>query len=81
MTPERWKQIDRLFEAALELEGDKRSAFLEQACAGDAQLNHKGRSISVVGKSLSGTCALACQFENGSAARKPSLRSSFCAIG
>lgn len=38
MKPERWKQVDALFDAALELEPDKRAAFLDQACAGDEAL-------------------------------------------
>src|SRR5262245_16360145 len=35
---ERWKKIDELLDVVLELEPDKRSAFLEQACAGDEDL-------------------------------------------
>lgn len=38
MNPERWKQIDELFSAALEIDQDKRAAFLDQACAGDDDL-------------------------------------------
>lgn len=38
MNPERWKQIDELFDAALELHPNKRSAFLDEACAGDEVL-------------------------------------------
>jgi serine/threonine protein kinase len=38
MNPERWNQIDRLLDAALELSPDKRAAFLDQACAGDEEL-------------------------------------------
>lgn len=38
MTPERYKQIDQLFEAALQLEPEKRSAFLDNACSGDDEL-------------------------------------------
>ena len=35
MNPERWKQIDELLDVALELEPDKRAAFLDDACAGN----------------------------------------------
>ena len=38
MKPERWQQIDKLLEAALEREEGERSAFLEKACAGDESL-------------------------------------------
>lgn len=45
MTPERWKQIDQIFEAALELSVDKRSMFLEQACAGDDELRKEVETL------------------------------------
>src|SRR5262245_61719257 len=35
MTPERWKLIDELFEAALEVDSALRSGFLAEACHGD----------------------------------------------
>jgi serine/threonine-protein kinase len=38
MTPERHEQIERVFHAALELPLTRRSAFLEEACAGDPTL-------------------------------------------
>ncbi|MCG3163843.1 MAG: Serine/threonine-protein kinase PknD [Acidobacteria bacterium] len=38
MTPERWGQIEKFFYSAIELEPDKRSAFLDEACAGDDAL-------------------------------------------
>lgn len=41
MDPERRKQIERLYHAALELEEDRRAAFLKQACAGDESLRHE----------------------------------------
>lgn len=40
MTPERWGQIEKLFYSAIELEPDKRSAFLDGACAGDDALRY-----------------------------------------
>ncbi len=36
MEPERWKQIDQLLEQALEAPPEKRSAFLDATCEGDA---------------------------------------------
>src|SRR5882724_7118579 len=44
MTPERWKQIDHLAQSALERGGDQRSAFLDQACAGDDSLRREVES-------------------------------------
>jgi hypothetical protein len=38
MNPDRWKQIDHLFHAALECEPGQRAAFLEKACAGDNEV-------------------------------------------
>ena len=38
LSPERWKQIDELFAAALELEPSERDAFVRLACEGDEEL-------------------------------------------
>jgi len=38
MNPEQWKQVDRILGEALELPLDKREAFLDQVCEGDAEL-------------------------------------------
>jgi serine/threonine protein kinase len=38
MTPDRWKQISQMYEAARERPVGERQAFLAQACAGDASL-------------------------------------------
>src|SRR5262245_29437777 len=38
MTPERWQQLKQIFQSALERDPSERSAFLHQACAGDAEL-------------------------------------------
>jgi serine/threonine-protein kinase len=38
MKPERWKQIEGLYDAALKLEASRRAAFLDQACADDEEL-------------------------------------------
>jgi len=35
MDPDRWKQVEELYYAALEREASGRAAFLGQACAGD----------------------------------------------
>jgi len=38
LTTERWRQIENICHEALELDSERRSAFLEQACAGDRTL-------------------------------------------
>ncbi|MGJ5818877.1 protein kinase domain-containing protein [Paludibaculum fermentans] len=38
MTPNRWQRLEALFEAALELEPDRRPAFLQRECAGDLEM-------------------------------------------
>ena len=45
MNPERWKQIEAVFESALEREPHEREAFLNQACAGDASLRQEVESL------------------------------------
>ncbi len=41
MSPERWQQVDRLFEVALGLQAAERSAWLDAACGSDEALRHK----------------------------------------
>jgi TolB-like protein len=38
MTPERWREVTRVVDAALELPPEARAAWVEQACSGDAEL-------------------------------------------
>jgi serine/threonine protein kinase len=38
MTPERWRQIEEVFQNAVDLPDAERFAYVEQACAGDAEL-------------------------------------------
>ncbi len=39
--PQRWKQIDDLLDAAIDLEAEKRSSYLDQACGTDQDLRKK----------------------------------------
>ncbi|MCC6390206.1 MAG: protein kinase, partial [Bryobacterales bacterium] len=41
MTPERWRQVDDLFQQAADLPQEQRRAFLEHACADDAGLRRE----------------------------------------
>ena len=45
MTPERWQQIEKLYHAALEHKPSQRGAFLDQACARDAELRREVESL------------------------------------
>jgi serine/threonine protein kinase len=45
MTPERYQQIGKLLEAALELEPHRRESFLDEACAGDPELRREVESL------------------------------------
>ncbi len=44
MTPERWKEVEKLYQAAAELAAPERSSFLTQACA-DAELRREVESL------------------------------------
>lgn len=44
-TPERWRQVEELYHAALERAPGDRLAFLQQACAGDPELRGEVESL------------------------------------
>jgi hypothetical protein len=41
MPPDRWRQIEDIFHAALERESGVRQAFLDDACGGDEALRRR----------------------------------------
>jgi serine/threonine protein kinase len=45
MTPERWQQIRKLFQSAIERPPHERQGFLDQACAGDKHLRNEVESL------------------------------------
>src|SRR5215472_344527 len=45
MTPERWRQVDALFQAALDYKGEQRAAFLDAACGADQELRREIDSL------------------------------------
>src|SRR5438552_1252578 len=45
MKPERWQQLDQLFYSALEREPAQRSAFVDEACAGDEELRRQVEAL------------------------------------
>jgi hypothetical protein len=45
MTSDRWEEINRLYDAAVEVEEKERTSFLEKACGGDAELRREVESL------------------------------------
>ena len=45
MTPERWKQINEVFQHALAHQSDERAAYLHRSCDGDDDLRHEVESL------------------------------------
>ena len=45
MTPERWREVERIFQAALDQDISARPAFLSRACADDADLRREVESL------------------------------------
>jgi eukaryotic-like serine/threonine-protein kinase len=54
MTPDRWQQIERLYHAAQEREGEDRAVYLRQACGGDDALRKEVESLLAQGKTGEG---------------------------
>src|SRR5215216_283215 len=47
MKPERWKQVDKLLEAALDCPPTERASFLDRACSGDEELRRELDSLLI----------------------------------
>ncbi|PYS67363.1 MAG: hypothetical protein DMF69_23255, partial [Acidobacteria bacterium] len=45
MTPDRWRQITGIFEAALQRPSDERLAFIEDACVNDSELRREVQAM------------------------------------
>ncbi|MDQ3013144.1 MAG: serine/threonine protein kinase, partial [Acidobacteriota bacterium] len=45
MKPERWRQIDEVFQAALERAPEERAVFLSEACGGDDSLRREVEAL------------------------------------
>jgi serine/threonine protein kinase len=45
MDPERWEEIERLCQSTLEMEREKREAYLKEACAGDESLRKEVEAL------------------------------------
>ena len=73
MTPQRWQQIKEVAFAALDLEGEKRAAFLENACGTDRDLRENIESLLQQDQKSGGSieraiAAAAAQVQKGSVA-------------
>ncbi len=62
MKPERWQQLDQLFQSALGRAPAERATFLDQACAGDESLRKQVEAL------------LAAHVEGGSFIESPALQ-------
>ena len=62
MTPERWETIKHVFEAALELEGHSRAAFLDQACVDEPSLRAEVVEL-IASHEMAGSFMAAAAFE------------------
>ena len=45
MEPERWRQVEELYHAALEVATEERARFLKDTCGDDEQLHHEVESL------------------------------------
>jgi hypothetical protein len=62
MTPERFRRIDELIALVMKHEARDRKAFLDEACAGDAELRREVESL------------LACDEESGAFLARPAAQ-------
>jgi hypothetical protein len=54
MIPERWRHIEELYYAVLEIAGPERGVFLAQACGADEDPRREAESLLTARKSQSG---------------------------
>jgi serine/threonine protein kinase/tetratricopeptide (TPR) repeat protein len=81
MTPERWQQVNDIVRAALEREPGERSAFLEQACAGDEALLAEVKSRLEETSDLTGRITTAgATLPSSDPARPPIYQSRSCPL-
>ena len=45
LTPERWQQVARIYQLAVDQDAATRDAFLSEACAGDEALRREVESL------------------------------------
>lgn len=54
MSPERWQQVEQIFQSVLELAPAEREAFLAKACGDDKELRHEVEALLVFQTGMSG---------------------------
>ena len=54
MTPERWRRVEELFQAAMDRAPEQRAAFLRQYCDGDESLRREVEALLVSDESVDG---------------------------
>ena len=54
MKSERWRQVEKIYHAALEHEESGRAVFLKEACAGDEGLRREVESLLAYEKETGG---------------------------
>ena len=72
MNPHRWREIERVVQAALERPEKERAAFLDEACAGDAALRNVAQCHTYAYGWLPRTHAQRRYAHRGSAGHSPS---------
>jgi eukaryotic-like serine/threonine-protein kinase len=81
MTPERWQRVSDIVKAAREREAGERSAFLEQACAGDEALLAEVTSRLEETSDLTGRITTAgSTIPSGDQVRSSGYQSRFCPL-
>lgn len=56
MTPERWRQIEKVLAVAVPLQGSGRTSYLTGTCADDADLRREVESLLISHEILAETC-------------------------
>ena len=54
MKPERWRQIERVWDGALDRSRDERAVFIEEACAGDEDLRNEVAALLAASEACAG---------------------------
>ena len=84
MQPERWRRIEELFHSALKVEERRRTAFLEESCAGDEDLRIRVEALLAHHKEAGGfleSPALELVAQQFAAIGNDSSRSSYSSAG
>ena len=70
MAPAQWRQVEEIFDSALELAPPRRSAFLDQACAGDLLLRGEVETLLACADRADGAPYLVMELIEGQSLKK-----------